>query len=144
MAQFKINAKKLLLTYSRVQPQLGCEELLSALRANPFLGSFYYFIAREEHQTEGVHLHAILTRQDHTKFFVSNHKQLDVLFNDTVFHGNYQPVRHLAHAIEYSCEGMQHITNMPNFKDGRLYKCSFIPLRRRGMVRPCRITLIKN
>ena len=121
MPTFVIHAKKLFLTYSNVDPALSCEDLLHSLQKKPFLKQFYYFIAKETHQTGEAHFHALLTRQDNTKFHIKDQNVLDVEFSGHLFHGQYQPVKNLFNTVGYLSKGIRYITNMPNFKDGKLY-----------------------
>lgn len=116
--QFRIAAKKILLTYSQVNPEITALHVLEQLENNVNLREFRYVIAKEYHKDGGTHFHVIVIQDE--KVDIKNPNALDIQFQKQNFHGNYVPVKSLPHAINYVCKNNQYITNLENLQDGRL------------------------
>ena len=124
--KFRISAKNLFLTYSKVDPQMTANHVLDQLLNN--FNAFNYLVSKESHANGEVHFHVILTNKN--KFDVQNARRLDIEFSGKVFHGNYQPVKYLTRVVEYACKDKQYITNLPNLQDGKLLDEKDILLQR--------------
>jgi len=118
MEKFRIAAKKLLLTYSQVDPQMSALHVLEQLQSNTYLHQFKYVIAKEHHQDGNTHFHVIIIQEQ--KVDIKNPNALDIQFQQQNLHGNYVSVKSLTHAISYVCKNNQYITNLDNLKDGQL------------------------
>lgn len=117
-SNFRIYAKKLFLTYSQVNPKITAEHVLEQLKEKLHLHEVNYVIGKESHQDGGVHYHAILAHFE--KFHIRKSDQLDIEYENQVFHGNYSAVRSLRQAVSYICKDKNYITNLENLFDGRL------------------------
>ena len=126
---FNISAKRLFLTYSRVDPYMTAIDLLYLLQKKVPLGQFDYVISKELHQDREVHYHAVLIHNK-KKFQINKKDILDVHFNGQTFHGQYQPVRFVTNTIEYICKGKQYITNLEYLQDGKLLDYKDILIQR--------------
>lgn len=115
---FRIYAKKLLLTYSQVNPEMTHEHLLEQLKHKLPFDDIQYVIAREQHQDGGIHYHVILAHFD--KFQIRHSNQLDIQFENQTFHGSYTSIRRLHSAVSYACKENHYITNFENLSNGRL------------------------
>lgn len=118
MSKFRIAAKKLFLTYSKVNPEITTQEILHQLQKNPSLYEFRYVIAKELHKDGGVHFHVVLIQ--HEKVDIRNLKTLDIQYQERNFHGNYAPIKNLRQTITYICKHQNYITNLDNLRDGQL------------------------
>ena len=116
--KFRISAKKLVLTYSQVNPEITHTQLLHQLQNKPNLCGFKYVICKEHHIDGGTHFHAVLIHYE--KFAIYNPNTLDIEYQQKTFHGNYTPVRSLTHAIAYVCKNNDYITNIENLHEGKL------------------------
>lgn len=74
--QFRISAKKLLLTYSQIDSKFTNQDILEALENIPVISGFEYIIAKELHADAGTHFHVILKRDK--KFEIKNSDILDI------------------------------------------------------------------
>lgn len=118
MSDFRISAKKLLLTYSQINPEITHKHILEQLKDKTNLHDFKYVISKEYHVDGGTHFHAILIHNEKFEIFTSD--TLDIEFQQQTFHGNYTPVRKLRNAIAYVCKDNAYITNLQNLRDGEL------------------------
>ena len=114
---FRIHAKKLLLTYSQVCPQLTPQHILEQLTAKLNLSSFRYLIGKEKHQDAGIHYHVLLASPE--KIQIRNPNNLDIQYQGNTFHGNYTPVNQVREAVLYACKGKDYITNFENLYQKR-------------------------
>lgn len=136
---FRISAKRILLTYSQVHPDMQPTDLLGLLEKSLYLSRFDYIIAKEQHHNpdstdlqnnsyictqkstlneKGIHYHVILIGQK--KFEIKSQKGLDIEFKGNTYHGNYQPVKDLTHTIEYVCKHKMYISSLTNLQDGKI------------------------
>jgi len=115
---FRISAKRLLLTYSQVDTKTGftLNDALEQLQYK--LGRFSYIISEEKHTDGGMHFHVLLIRSK--KFDIRAQSSLDLKINEQVAHGNYKPVNNLEGAVHYVCKEKYYITNLENLQDGEL------------------------
>lgn len=122
--KFRIYAKKLFLTYSQVNPQITHIHVLQQLKAKFSFPTINYVIAKkkekENHEDQGVHYHVILTHTHFEKFQITNPNQLDIHYENQVFHGNSTSVKNLNQTISYVCKDKNSITNFENLSDGYL------------------------
>lgn len=95
---FRLAAKHLFLTYPKcdLSPEKA-KELLDDILQTWKLSS--YFIVQEQHKDQDFHLHCYL--QTKKKIEIKNSSKLDLIFNDTTFHGNYQAAKSKHHIIQY-------------------------------------------
>lgn len=113
---FRIYARKILLTYSQVDPEYKLNDVLEQLEYK--VGRFSYIISKEAHKDGGVHFHVLLIRTK--KFNIKSPYFFDLEINDQVIHGNYKPVNNLNAAVHYACKDKQYITNLENLQEGYL------------------------
>jgi hypothetical protein len=113
---FRISAKRILLTYSQVEPGFELNNVLEQLQHK--LGRFSYIISKENHNDGGTHFHVLLIHRK--KFNIRQTYLLDLDVNGKVTHGNYKPVNNLDYAVHYTCKDKQYITNLENIQDGEL------------------------
>ena len=116
--KFRIYAKKLLLTYSQVCPEITPQHILEQLREKLKFSNFSYLIGKEKHQDGGIHYHVLLSHFE--KLQIRNPKDLDIQYQGNIFHGNYTPVNHLRQAVLYACKGKDYITNLESLHQGHL------------------------
>jgi hypothetical protein len=107
---FRLNAKKLFLTYPKLE--LSPEKVLTELMDKD-LSIVDFVIGREAHQDGTPHIHAYLALAK--KVNITNARRLDI----KGFHGRYEGVRNPNKAIEYAAKGRQFVTNL-NIEGGRL------------------------
>lgn len=96
MANFRLDAKHLFLTYPRCE--LTKEQALEQLK-NKTIDIKHYVIGRELHEDGHPHLHVYLAlnRKKNTQ----NPAFYDLRQDATVYHGNYQAARDIADVMKY-------------------------------------------
>ena len=67
---FRISAKRIILTYSQAHSEMSTEDVLEQLKNKPSLGQFNYLIAREVDEDGGLHFHVVLI--NFTKFSIQH------------------------------------------------------------------------
>jgi len=105
---FRLNAKKLYLTYSQIDKNITHGELLNIF--NNLLNINEYLIALENHKDGGLHAHLYFILNKRCDFRSS--KCLDFMYNNKIFHGNYQTAKHHNALITYMAKDNNYITNM--------------------------------
>ena len=99
-SKFKISAKNLFLTYSKVDTKITAEHVLKQLQNN-FYG-FTYIVSNIINIDGQVYFHVLLINKN--KFHIQNAERLYIEFNGKNFHGNYQLVKYLPQVVEYVCK----------------------------------------
>lgn len=84
--EYRIAAKNILLTYSQVNHELTNELVLECLQNVLKDKIKNYIIAKEYHQDEGVHFHALLSAPIKFDF---NTELVSLPFKETVYKGHY-------------------------------------------------------
>jgi hypothetical protein len=103
---FRIEAKKLYLTYSQIKSDITKEMILNEL-LNKFKGrDVQYVISLENHEDGGLHSHVYL--ESDRNFHITSFDKLDILNH----HGNYQVGKGKWNIIKYIVEDGNFITNM--------------------------------
>lgn len=118
MNKYRISAKKMLLTYRQVDPQMTVLHVLEQLESNISLHQFKYVIAKKLDNNNGTHFHVIIIQEKKTD--IKNSNALDIKFQEQSFHANYVPVNSLERAINHVCKNNQYITNLENLQHGQL------------------------
>jgi Geminivirus Rep catalytic domain len=119
MKKFRISAKKLLLTYSQVHPEVTAKIILEQLQSKYQLSpDFQYVISKEYHQDGGIHFHVVISQNE--KIEIHKPNTLDIQYQEQSFHGNYTPIRNIRHTVAYVCKEKEYITNFENLRDGQL------------------------
>src|SRR6185436_4325001 len=96
--KFRINARKLYLTFSQVHKSLDCETVLDITQKNDSLPFFNYVICKEYHQNGGIHFHVLLLFQK--KVNITDPNILDIQYQGHKYHGNYQAARSIERVVE--------------------------------------------
>lgn len=112
MKNFRLNAKKVFLTY----PQIGNNEIkleqlndvLEDLKMK--LNIKNYLISLEKHKNDGKHLHILFILSKRCNFV--NPNCLDISINEKIIHGNYQTAKNINALIEYIIKDGEYITDM--------------------------------
>lgn len=107
---FRINAKKLFLTYSRTN--LTPPEVLAQLSTKFSSNIEKYVICQENHAEEpelGAHIHAFL--EFPKKINISSPRKLDLFENNKPVHGEYQAAKNTQNVINYIKKDGNYITN---------------------------------
>lgn len=115
---FRISAKKIFLTYSKVDSNMSPSCLLQLLQNKFNHELFDYVVSKESHVDGTPHFHVILI--SNYKFEIRNKNFLDIEFKGQTFHGNYQPIKFLSRCFEYICKDKQYITNIGHLREGKL------------------------
>ncbi len=115
--KFRIAAKRVYLTYSKVDKTLDCKRILAEMLNKQEIPSFNYLIAKESHDDTGIHFHVLLIA--YKKFDIKNSKTLDIKHEENTYHGNYQPVRSIERVVQYVCKDGEYITDLENIRDGK-------------------------
>jgi len=95
--KFRLQGKNLFLTYSQTDLALTREDILNQL--SKLLCIKGYLIAQELHQNGGTHFHVVVSLKKRCD--IRNPKALDLLFNNKIYHGNYQVARNTNATKEY-------------------------------------------
>lgn len=97
-ARFRLNAKRILLTYPQVDPSLQKEEVLRRLQEKSFGNARLEsaIVARELHQDGTPHLHIVTCWTD--KLNLASSKCFDFV---TSKHGDYQGIKSWNSAVKY-------------------------------------------
>ena len=115
--QFRIQAKRLFLTYSQIPNDLTKEEVLKQLELKFNIQG--YLIAREFHEDNGVHIHALIELRNRCD--IRNYRILDLIWEGNRIHGNYQVVKNMNAVRMYLMKGEDFITNWDiEYKTGKL------------------------
>jgi len=109
MAEFRINVKKLFLTYPQVSKNLNHELVLKQLKEK--LSIEDYIIALEMHEDGSPHYHILLVLSKRCDIKISSYLDLKDQDNN-VFHGKYEKVKNFKNAIKYVVKENNFITNM--------------------------------
>jgi hypothetical protein len=107
--KFRLNAKKLYLTYS----SLGVEaiNLEAVLNALSFIVQIdEYLLALELHKDSSYHVHVLLILNKKCNFSSAN--CLDIEIENKIRHGNYQSGKNIKALINYLVKNENYITNM--------------------------------
>lgn len=113
---FRIYARKLFLTFNKVDPKMSLQDLLENLESK--FSPFDYVIGKEFDAEGKVHFHAILVRKK--KFNIRRQNLLYIQFQGQTFHGKYQPVTLFKRAFQYVCKDKEYITNYPTIQDEKI------------------------
>lgn len=117
MKQFRLNAKKLFITYSQVSIEITKEHVLEQLQTKLMIKD--YLIAREYHKDEGVHFHALLELVQRCD--IKNSNTLDITWENETFHGNYQTAKNMNALRAYISKDRDIISSWDiNYKTGKL------------------------
>ena len=116
--KFRIYAKRLLLTYSRVSPECSLQHILDELKTKWNFSNISYLIGKEKGQDGAIHYHVLLAHFE--RFQIRNPNLLDIEYKGQAFHGQYTPVKQLKQAVLYVCKGKEYITNLDNLYQGQL------------------------
>jgi hypothetical protein len=114
---FRINAKRIYLTYSQVNKEMQLQDVLQALK-NKKLFVFKHLISKEHHQDGETHFHVMLEATN--KFSLTRQDFLDITYQEKSYHGNYQPVKSAYNTVEYICKAGDYITDFTNIQHGKL------------------------
>ena len=107
--EYRIAAKNILLTYSQVNHELTNELVLECLQNVLKDKIKNYIIAKEYHQDEGVHFHALLSAPIKFDF---NTELVSLPFKETVYKGHYSPVTNYPQMVKYVCKKGEYIHNL--------------------------------
>ena len=114
----RINAKRILLTYSQVNLQLTHHHLLEKLKSKLNTSTFNYLIGKQKNQEGGINYHVILIHPD--RFDIKDIEQLNIGYKNDTFHGTCSAVRRLRNDVSYVCKENNYITSFKNLFKGRL------------------------
>jgi len=89
MIKFRLNAKKLYLTYSQIDSKITHTYILDFLKTKLIIGE--YLISLEHHEDGGLHAHVLLILTKRCNFVTSD--CLDLSFQEKSYHGNYQTAK---------------------------------------------------
>lgn len=108
---FRLQTKKLFLTYSQIDDKLTKEDFLAQLtRKLNRWNVINYLIAFEKHEDSGTHCHVVIVLKKRCD--IKNQHQLNLIdSNNKVFRGNYQAVKSIYAAITYALKDGDFITN---------------------------------
>lgn len=114
---FRINAKRIYLTYSQVDSGMQSIDVLYALRSKNFF-CFKHVISKQDHKDGATHFHVLLEATK--KFNITQADFLDITYQEKAYHGNYQAVRSLTNTVEYICKAGDYITDFTNIQQGKV------------------------
>lgn len=115
--RFRISARNIFLTYSKVPETLTHKEVINQLKEKQRLAPFEFLIAKQAHSDNvSFHFHVVL--RGLRKFNIKDETKLDLLYQGKTYHGNYQPGRCLSDMVRYVCKHGDYKTDMVNVHEG--------------------------
>ena len=114
--EFRICAKKLMLTYSQVPEEMSPDEVIAQLNKKIYFTQ--HGVGIEYHQDGDQHFHALLLSEK--KIDICSVSMFDVEFEGKTYKCHVEGVRNLSAAIRYVCKKGAYITDIKNLYHGRL------------------------
>lgn len=112
--EFRINAKRFLLTYSQVPEGLVSQLVLEQLREK--IEFEQHVIGQKEHADGGKHFHVILISKK--RHDIGSCTTFNIEFEGAEYHSNCQRVTNLNLCVKYVCKGKKVTTNIEDLEDG--------------------------